>query len=233
MYPSLLFADFLDDLHDSSPPAMQSSPMAKMPKSTTKIFCMPGDDDDDDDEHHIFQWDVPHPMKKGVKKNVRKYNNTAKQIAWHPAELNELLSLVHKHGRQWSIIANIMNATGGSSANLQVHRTNAMVRNRFLRYERNAPYNMHRKKSIYSCSICGQKKRGHICKGKNNTANTSNDFVVFDDFELSVNDLDLVNDIFTDEVQIDTLVPNAKTTGNMNAAVITSFWKNAPLNFII
>lgn len=74
--------------------------------------------------------------------------------SWTPDEDAELLHLIETSGKHWKHIA---------SALKPYDRTPAMVRNRFLRIKRGR-WLTEQGRSKNRCGVCGELKRGHVCK---------------------------------------------------------------------
>jgi len=74
---------------------------------------------------------------------------------WVAEEDEELLRLIASQGAKWKLIA---------AALRPYDRTPAMVRNRYLRIKRGR-WLTEQGRSKNRCGVCGQLKRGHICKG--------------------------------------------------------------------
>jgi len=76
--------------------------------------------------------------------------------AWVPEEDKELIELIKVHGKRWKEIAALLKPGD---------RTAAMVRNRWFRIQRGQALTKEGK-SKNRCGVCGELKRGHICKSR-------------------------------------------------------------------
>jgi len=81
--------------------------------------------------------------------------------AWTPSEDALILDLAQTLGTRWKRIAEIINESSGGST---CERTVASLRNRYHRIKKGQSAVAEGGIVKNKCGVCGQLKRGHVCR---------------------------------------------------------------------